>query len=827
MAAILRSLRVTLRRLLRAPLFTGVAVLTLAVGIGSNMAIFSVVDGVLLTPLDFQDPDELVGLWHTAPGLGFPEVNQAPALHFYYEEHSRTLEAVGMWDGRSATVTGVDEPEVVSAMAVTHGTLPLLGVQAARGRLFQEADDRPGAPRSVVLSHAYWENRLGADAGVLDTTLDINGESHQVLGVLPPGLRFLDREPAFYLPFRFDRSDVSVGDFSYQGVARLAEGATLEQANAEVGRMIPQAVEAYPGGLTAGVLEQARFGPLLRPLEVDVVGNVGEVLWVLFGTVAIVLLIACANVANLFLVRAEGRQRELAIRTALGAGRRRIAGDLLSESLVLGVLGGVLGSGLAWAGLEFLVYLGPESLPRLGEIGLGGRVLLFGLGVSLVSGLLFGTFPALRFAASNLVGSLKEGGRGGSAGPGRHRVRNLLVVGQVALALVLLAGSGLMVRSFQALRSVDPGFHAPAQVLTFRISLPSAEVEELDEVVRTHREILRRIQALPGVATAALTSSATMDGWDSNDALESEANPVTGDQIPPIRRYKFVGQGYFESMGNPVLAGRDLTWAEVDRQARVVVVSEALARAEWGEDPSAAVGQRVRQSAGSQGAGPWYEVVGVVGDVRDDGVAQEPVAVVYWPQATRDFWGGEGVFAQRSMAFVVRAGRGSPTDLLPAVREAVWGVNPRLPLAQVRTLEELAAESMAQTSFTLIMLAIAAGVALFLGVVGLYGVVTYLVAQRTREIGVRMAMGAEQGTVRAMVLRQAAGLAGAGVLLGVLASLLLTRLMASLLYGVDPVDPPTLAAVSVTLAVVALAASWVPAVRASRVDPVQALRAEA
>ncbi len=822
----LATFRITVRKLLRAPAFTAVALLTLAVGIGSNVAIFSVVHAVLLEPLPFEDPEELVGVWHTAPGLGFPEINQSPALHFYYAEHARSFESIGMWDGGSVTVTGLAEPERVPAMWVTWQTLDLLGVRPALGRAFTPEDDAPDAGRTALLSHGYWERRFGGERDVIGRTLEINGVTSEIIGVLPAELDFMGSEADLWLTLRFDPAEVFVGNFSYQGVARLAPGATLEQANLEVGRMVPRAVEEYPGGITAGMLEQARFGPLVRPLKEDVVGDVGPVLWVLLGTVGIVLLIACANVANLFLVRAEGRQRELAVRTAMGAGRARIAWDLLGESVTLGVGGGILGLGLAVGGLELLKALGPDSVPRLGEIAVDPVVLVYTFLLSVAAGVLFGAFPALRFGTSDLVASLKEGGRGGSAGRERHRARNGLVVVQMALALVLLAGSGLMVRSFQALRAVEPGFEDPEGVLTFRVTIPEAEVEEPAEAARVHQEIRRRLAALPGVASVALTSSVTMDEWDSNDALESEANPVVGDQIPPIRRYKWVAPGYFGTMGNPLVAGRDLTWTEVEDRAKVVVVSRTLAEAEWG-DAGSAVGQRVRQAVGEGTQGPWYEVVGVVGEVRDDGVARDPVAVVYWPQVADGFWGGEGVFTQRSMAYVLRVERGDPRALLNAARQTVWDVNPNLPLARIRTLEELAAESVAQTSFTLIMLGIAAAVALFLGVVGIYGVISYVVAHRTREIGVRMAMGAEGSDVRGMVLKQAAALAAVGVGVGLAASLGLTRLMASLLYGVDPVDPLTFGTVAATLTAVALLASWVPAWRASRVDPVEALRAEA
>ncbi len=819
-----RQLRITLRKLAKAPLFSAVAILTLAVGIGSNAAIFSVVNSVLLKPLPFEDPERLVGIWHSAPGLGFDEVNQSPALHFTYAAESRTFESVGMWDNGSASVTGVAEPEQVPSMNLTFQVLPMLGLEPALGRVFSQEDDSPGTTETVMLGHGYWQRRFGGDPGAVGRTVTINGTPREIIGVMPAGLRFLSYDPDVYLPFRFDPNAVAVGSFNYQAIGRLRPDATPAQANADVERMIPLAVEQHPGGITLGMLEQAKFAALVRPLKQDVVGDVGNVLWVLLGTVAMVLLIACANVANLFLVRAEGRQREMAVRTAMGASHRHLTAQVMGECVALGVVAGAFGLVLAMAGLKILVALGPESLPRLDEIGVDAWVLAFTFVVSVLAGLLFGLLPALRLGAGNLLGALKEAGRGGSAGRERHLARNALVVAQMALALVLLTGSGLMVRSFQALRAVDPGFTAPEEVVTFRVSIPTAEERDPLLVAQAHREILRRVQAVPGVASAAFSSSVTMDGYDSNDPLENADRPLQGDQIPPIRRFKFVGEGYFETMGNRLLAGRALTWGDAEQRAKVVVVTENLAREEWG-DPASAVGRRVRNFFGQGGTGPWYEVVGVVGDIRDNGVGQDPVATVYWPQLVEGLYSGE-IYTPRSVGYAVRPKTGDPASLLPELRQAVWSVNPGLPLAQERTLEELASRSMAQTSFTLIMLAIAAGVALFLGSVGIYGVISYVVSQRTREIGVRMAMGAEEGDVSRMVLRQAGMLAGIGVAVGLAAAAGLTRLMASLLFGVSPLDPVTFAGVAAALAAVALLASWLPARRAARVDPVVALRFE-
>jgi predicted permease len=798
-----------------------VSLVTLAVAIGANVAVFSVVNGVLLKPLPFDEPKALVGVWHKAPGLGWDLLNQSPAFHFLYEEQSRVFDDIGMWDNAQVSVTGRDEPERLDAMQVTHGTLPILRLQPIIGRTFSPEDDAPGAPRTAMLGHGYWQRQFGGSPDAIGTTITVDALPREIIGVMPPDFKFLSYNPAILLPFQFDRAQLFAGNFSYQGVARLHTGVTIEQANADVERMIPLVVEEFPGGVTLGMLRETQFGANVRPLKQDAVGDVGTVLWVLLGTVAIVLLIACANVANLFLVRAEGRQQEVAIRTALGAGRRRIAGEFLTESLTLGALGGVAGVGLAYVGTRALVAMGPTSLPRLEEITLEPVVLLFALVISVSAGLLFGLFPALRYGDPNLAAALKEGGRGGGSGKERHRARNALVVSQIAMALVLVVASGLMIRSFQALRRVRPGFERPEEVLTLRIAVPDAEVPDDAAAVAIHEQIIRGLQALPGIAAVATSSSLTMDSWNSNDPIYVEDFPMASeDQLPPIRRFKWVSADYFATMGNPVLAGRPIQWSDIHTQAPVVVVTENFAREYW-DSPGAAIGKRIRQDPDR----PWREIVGVVGNVLDDGVDREATAVMYWPMLQRDFW-QDGLITQRSMGYAIRTARLGGPGLLDDVRRVVWSINPNLPLANVRTLQEILGRSMARTSFTLVMIGIAGGVALLLGAVGIYGVISYVVSQRTREIGVRIALGAQYGDVRGMVLRHGLMLAGTGVGVGLAAAVGLTRLMSTLLFGVNPVDPVTYIAVSAALAGVALLASFLPARRAANVDPIEALRWE-
>ena len=811
-----------LRRLLRAPLFSLVAVVTLAVGIGANVAIFSVVNGVLLKPLPFSEPDRLVGVWHTAPGINLPVLNQGPATYLTYREENQTFEDIGLWDGTSLSITGIGEPERVQAMLVTDGTLGLLRVEPAVGRRFTADDDKAGAPDTVMLTHAYWQRKFGGEASAVGRIMTIEGKPHEVIGVLPASFRFLDREPQVVIPFKFDRAKLFVGNFSYQGVARLKPGASVEQANADIARMVPMTVERFPlpPGFSRQMFDEAKIGPLVRPLSVDAIGDIGPMLWILLGTVGFVLLIACANVANLFLVRAEGRQQELAIHAALGASWRRITWELLSESLTLAALGGLAGLGLAYGAIQALRSIAPEGLPRLHEITIDPTVLAFTVAISLFAGVLFGLIPVMKFARPQLANALKEGGRLSSAGRERHRARNTLVVAEIALAVVLLIGSGLMIRTFQALQRVEPGFQKPEEVLTVRVSIPETLVKDHEQTARMHFEIASRIKQVPGVTAVGLSSSITMDGNDSNDPIFVEDFPAPAGRIPTLRRYKWIGEGYFETMGNPILAGRAIEWRDLEQRTDAVMVSENFAREFW-KEPQQALGRRIRPSPSA----PWRTIVGVVGDERDDGVSRPAPAVIYWPMLVDKLWSDE-VMVYRTMGYAIRNARRKSPTLLKEIQQAVWSVNPNLPVANVQTLDEIRADTMAQTSFALVMLSIAAGVALLLGVVGIYGVISYIATQRTREIGIRMALGAAQKDVSALFLRHGLVLSAIGITLGVAGAAGLTRLMSTMLFGVRPLDWVTYLIVTVLLGATALLATYLPAMRAARVDPSVALRFE-
>ncbi|MGD2067422.1 MAG: ABC transporter permease [Gemmatimonadota bacterium] len=813
-------LRQAARRLARAPLFTVVAVATLAVGIGANTAIFSVVNGVLLEPLPYESPDRLVDLSFTAPGLDFDQVPQSPATYLTFRSDSRLLEDMAAWSSTAGSVTGLDEPEEVPAMRVTEAFFSLLGVEPAAGRLFDATDDAPDAPFRVVLGYEYWQRTFGGDPDAVGRTLTVGGDPAEIIGVAPAGFGLRGQSPDLFWTARWDPAEVFMGNFSYQGFGRLAPGADVASLEKELDALIPVATERFPGPLTLEALRDARVASVVVPLKDRVVGDVADVLWILLGGVGLVLLIACANVANLFLVRAEGRAREVAIRTALGAGWKRVAGDFLLESVVLGVVSGALGVALAWGGLELLLSMAPGEIPRLEEIGLEPTVLVFALALSVLSGLLFGLFPLLRFGRPELVSALKEGSRGTSQGRERHRARNALVAAQVAMAMVLLVGSGLMIRSFQALRNVDPGFDDPSTLMAFRVTVRGGTS---DEALTKLRQIQDRLAAIPGVRSAAGASGMPLGDWQSNDPIVVEGFPFDPDKIPPIRRFKWLLPGYLETMGTPLLAGRSFTWTEIEDRADVAILSERVAR-DYFQNPREAVGRRVALALGEE-PGVWREVIGVAADVHEDGVDQDATATVYWPAAQTHYYDQEDRI-QRSMAFALRVEPAAMDGLLPELQEAVWGVDASLPLARVRTMEESMRRSLARTSFTLVLLGIAAAVALMLGSVGIYGVISYAVSQRTREIGVRMALGAERGQVSRMVVGQGMVVAGIGVVLGVAAALGLTRLMESLLFGVEPVDPLTFGAVAVGLSLVALLASWLPARRAAGLDPARTLHQE-
>jgi predicted permease len=814
-----------LRGLARMPLFTAITVLTLSLGIGANTAIFSVIEGVILKPLPYPRSEELVTLDHAAPGVSLPSAGAAPFQYFTYREEGRVFQDVGLWGTGTVSITGRAEPEEVPALFATDGILPMLGAQPMLGRLFAKADDTPGSPETVVLTAAYWRSKFGADQAVIGTALMVDSRPREIIGVLPDSFRFLDRRVSLVVPYRFDRSKVFLGNFSYTAMARLKPETTVAQANAEVARLIPLSLTKFPPfpGGNVKMFEEARLTPQVTTLKDDLVGDVKTVLWVLMGTIVLVLLIACANVANLLLVRAESRQQELAIRAALGAGTGRIAREMLVESVSLALLGGIAGMGLAYGGLKLLVALAPGNLPRLADIGVDMPVLLFTLAVSVAAGLLFGAIPVLKYARGRVATALRGGGRTATSSRDRHRARNTLVVAQIALALVLLVSSGLMFRTFAALRDVNPGFTAPEQLQTFRLSVPSSQMKEPEAVARGHQAIIDKLSAVPGVTSVAVASTVTMTGQGWHDPLYARDRTYSESQIPPLRLFKIVSPGYMKTLGTPLVAGRDFTWTDIYDLRPVAMVSENLARELWG-DPAAALGKWIRPYA----QGNWREVVGVVGDMRDDGLNEKAASVAYWPLMMEAFTPDrdEKTFILRGATFVVRSPRTGSAGFVDELGRTVWSVNANLPLAGVRTVKEIYDASLARTSFTLVMLGIAGGMALLLGVAGIYGVISYSVSQRSREIGIRIALGARPQAVTRMFVVHGVVLAAVGVAIGLAASAAAMRLMATLLFEVRPIDPLTYSLVALTLIGATVLASVVPALRATAVDPMNALRAE-
>ena len=825
MTMLVDQLRQVLRRLGRAPMFTVIILITLAIGIGANTMIFSVVESVLLKPLPYPHSEQLIGVWHTAPGIGIKDLNMAPSIYFIDREQNTTLQDIGVYDGDSFSVTGSGEPEHVRGLDVTDGTLPLLGVQPALGRLFSRQDDTASAPATVVLSYAYWQQKFGGATSVIGTSITMDGKSRQIIGVLPRGFHFLDYEDAsLVIPFQWDRSKTKLGQFSERALARLKPGVTMEQASADMARLLPITFRSFPApdGFSPALFERARISPNLRPLKQDVIGDIGKILWVLMGSIALVLMVACANVANLLLVRVEGRRQELAIRSALGAPWGRTAAELLFESLILGVAGAAIGLGLAYGALQALVAAAPTGLPRIHEIGIDIPVLLFTLGLALLTSILIGVIPIIKYAGVKATSGLREGGRALSQSRERHNARKALVVVQVALALVLLICSGLMIRTFQALMHVDPGFSAPDSLQTFRFYIPDTQIPDTqgDRLVHMQQDILNKLAAIPGVSSVSFSTAVPLDGYDNNDILFVQDHILKENEIPPIRRFKSVSPGFFSTIGTKLVAGRDITWTDTYNKLPVAVVSEGFAKEYW-QSAQGALGKKIRVASTDD----WREIVGVAQDVHEDGIDQPAQSTIYWPVILDNFEGTKQQL-RRGVAFVIRSPRAGSQAFMKEVQEQVWQINPDVPLANPTTIGELYTKSMARTSFTLVLLCIAGAMALLLGIVGIYGVISYTVSQRTREIGIRMALGAQRNTLTSLFVRQGLWLTAIGAACGLVVAFVTMRLMSSILFNVSPVDPLTYISITLGVAATAWLACYLPSRRAATVNPVTALRSE-
>ena len=825
----LADARYGLRALRHNRMFTAVSLLTIAIGIGANTAVFSVVNSVLLKPLNYPKAEELVALHQIAPGApGLADFENglllSPSMYFTYTDHNRTFQSLGVWVPNTANVSGLAEPEQVRVVEMSDGVLQALNVGPEIGRWLSEADQVPRGPERVMLSYGFWQRRFGGDRGVIGRSILVDARPREIVGVMPQRFRVVDTDFDLLVPTAFDRGKLILAGFGYHGIGRLKTGVAIAQADADITRMLTIWMDSWSNGpgTNPHFYETWKITPMIRPLKREVIGNVSDVLWVVMGTIGLVMLVACANVTNLLLVRIAARQQELAVRAALGAGWGRMVRGLLVESVMLGLMGGALGAAFAYAGVRLLLAIGPTNLPRLSEISLDARTLGFTVLLAVVSGLLLGLIPAMKYAGPRASLALRSEGRAASASRERHRARNTLVVSQVAMALVLLVSAGLMIRTFRALRTVDSGFTAPQHLQVMRISIPGALVAEPERVLRIQNEILEKLAATPGVKSAGLVSEMPMEGFDSDwDVIFAQDKTYPDNVMAPLYLYKYISPGFLQTAGTRLIAGREFTWSDIYGLRPVVMISENLAREIWGT-PAAAIGKQLREFSSM----PWHEVIGVIQDVRERGLQDKAPEIVYWPPMMEYLFGRKTADTVRTVTFVIRSERAGTEGFLNEVRQAVWSVNSNLPLASVRTMEEVYDKSVARTSFTLVMLGIAGAMALVLGIIGIYGVISHTVSQRQREIGIRLALGAQGGDVLQMVLRQGAKMALTGVAIGVGAALWLTPLMRSLLFGVTAHDPRTFAAVAALLIFVALLASYIPARRATLVDPIVALRYE-
>jgi predicted permease len=823
------DLKHAFRRLRKSPGFAATVILTLAIGIGANTAVFSVLDNVILRPLPYPDSDELVAVWLNAPGAAgltnfTSGLRLSSSMYFTFSEQNRTFQSMGVWMPRTANVTGVGEPEEVHTVLISDGVLQALNVAPLVGRWLLQADQNPHGQKAVMLSYGYWQRRFGGDRSVIGRSITIDSELRNIVGVMPRGFRVVDHDFDLLVPFAFDRNKQILAGFAFQGIARLKPGIAIAQADADITRMLPIWMDSWSNGPGSNPhwYENWRIAPAFRPLKQEVIGNVAGVLWVVMGTIGLVMLIAGMNVVNLLMVRAEARQQELSIRSALGAGRGQIARVLLLESVSLGLMGGVAGITIAYAGLRLLLSTGPANLPRLNEISLGARSLGFAFVLSVVSGFVFGLIPALKYTGGRVRSTLAGAGRAVSASRERQRSRNVLVVGQVAMALVLLVSAMLMIRTFESLRHVDPGFTDAGHLQTIRISIPPTLIQDPQMVTRVQNDIADKLQSISGVTSVGFASAVPMEGIEPMwDQMGIEGKNYENEN-PPLKLFNYVSPGYFHTAGTRMMAGREFTWTDVYELRPVVMVSENFARESWGS-PSAAIGKRIRQHPKM----PWQEVVGVVQDVRHNGVDEKAPATVYWTTMIVDpYTQTRTIDGMRSVTFAIRSNRAGNEAFLNELQQAVWSVNASLPLASVQTMGEIYSKSLARTSFTLVMLAIAGTMALVLGIIGIYGVISYTVSQRTREIGIRLALGAQRSELRWLFVRSGLMLTGAGIAVGVVVAAGLTRFMKSMLFGISPLDPLTYLSISVVLASAAVLASYLPAHRAATVDPVEALRAE-
>jgi predicted permease len=816
------------RRLWRSPAFTAASVLTLALAIGATTTIFAVVERVVINPLPYPESDRLIDLDHGAMALKAPSgVRLSPGMYWMYRDRARSIESVAIYATSDRTLVGDGEPERLRVAATTPSMTATLRVAPALGRWFTTEEGEPGGRPVAVLSHSLWTRRFNQDPAVVGRPIVLDGRAFEVVGIMPAGFAFPDVRTGIWTPEPLSVS-MGFGTFNYLGVARLRAGVALETARVEMQGILEDIAQAYPGDPMAVGNVRTKLVFAGRPLKDATLGNVSRGLWMLLVSVAAVLLIACANVANLFLVRSELRQREIAIRRALGAARFGLGRFFLTESCLLALVGGTFGLAIAAAGLRLLVRFSPATLPRVHEIELNPVAIFAVVVLSAIAALVFAAIPLLRRAAP---GALHEGGRGNTASRSRHRARYVLLAAQVAMALVLLIGSSLMVRSFLNLRAIDPGFN-PDSVMTFSIGLPESRYPTIDDAVAIHQQITDRLLALPGVAQVAGTTCLPLSGGCTGNTVLVEGESYPPGTLPPLAMFRAVTGGYLEVMGMRVLRGRAIDRGDVDRKAAVVVLSDSLAKRAFGEqDP---VGRRIASNqppvrGGQLAPRVWLEVIGVVADVPSQAL-NEPtkMPVLYLPLSlargpatpiTATIGPSAAV-----LSYAVRTSQ--DVAIVPAIRHAIHDLDRDMAIAQVITLEAMIDRASAQMTFTMVLLAIAALGALTLGVIGIYGVTSYIVSQRTSEIGVRLALGAEPAGITAQIVKRGGLVTIAGITVGLIAAVSGSRLIASVLYGVNPRDPVIFAAMAVLLLMVALLACWIPARRAAQLSPTIALRTD-
>ena len=826
--AVARDFMVASRGLVRRPAFAAVVVLTLGLGIGATTAIYALLDTVVLRPLPYPNASRLVYIDHPVPGV---ETNarwrMSQAGYFFFRRNSKAFEDIALFNKSEVSLVTPNEAERVRAAAVSGNFLDVVGSRPFAGRTFTDADNRPNAAPVVMLGYDFWRQRFGADPRIIGTSVDIGSTPATIIGIAPPGLQLPDHQAQVWVPLELDPDAPAINSHYLDAVARLRPGVTVASAQADAARLTSRLPEQFPRAYSPGFMTTSRFGVLVTPLRDIVIGNMSHTLWILLGAVSIVLLIAFANVANLFLVRAESRRREIAIRLALGAERSHLAGHYLSESMLLSLFGGALAVVLAAGAIRFLVVLDPSSVPRLAEVALGPRAALVTLTLSLGTGVALGLLPVARSSTRGNVTALREDGRTQTASRRQLGARSTLIAAQMALAVVLLAAAGLMLRSFERLRSVRPGLD-PSGLLTFELSLPlsrygvrSPGPDAYLPVFRFHRELTSRLAALPGVLSVGSTRQLALKDGDGCALLFVRGKNYDRDNAPCVGNV-IAGPGYFSTLGIAV-RGRAPTWADMEERTAGVVVSKALADRMWpGEDP---IGKELRPNGLPNGPNQsWYQVVGVTGDVHTRALDEPPSEIVYYPMIPKDgtmLWG-----APFDMTVAIRTTSIDPLALASAARRTVASLDREVPVANVQTMQAIVDRSTAKTTFAMLLLAVAGGMALVLSAVGIYGVISYSVNQRRAEIGVRMALGAQARQVGRMVVGQSLRVAGLGIAIGLAGAVAATRVMQSLLFGVSPTDPLTLAGVTAVLVILGALAAYVPARRATKVDPVEVLRRE-